>query len=156
MLVPIGIQFELDYRNCRLLQHPDFLKSPTLNITDFISTTLFVHCEIDYFLLSQLSVILVLNFLPLVTISDSYKYSIRLENKNKYQSSTIALLFFKLFPIEIYRLLHVFEPIVEVFSPLWLIDFFERLTNCVESNANKFFWQSNVHATLNVCGPTNA
>ena len=26
--------------------------------------------------------------------------------------------------------------------------FFERLTNCVESNANKFFWPSNVHAIL--------
>ena len=30
--------------------------------------------------------------------------------------------------------------------PLCLIDFFERLTNCVGSNANKF-----VHAILNVC-----
>ena len=29
--------------------------------------------------------------------------------------------------------------------------FFERLTNCVRSNANKFFWLSNVHAILNVC-----
>ena len=27
----------------------------------------------------------------------------------------------------------------------------ERLTNCVGSNANKLFWQSNVHAILNVC-----
>ena len=29
--------------------------------------------------------------------------------------------------------------------------FFERLTNCVGSNANKYFWQSSVHAILNVC-----
>ena len=29
--------------------------------------------------------------------------------------------------------------------------FFKRLTNCVGFNANKFFWQSNVHAILNVC-----
>ena len=28
--------------------------------------------------------------------------------------------------------------------------FFERLTNCVGSNANKFFWQTNVYAILNV------
>ena len=31
--------------------------------------------------------------------------------------------------------------------------FFERLTNCMESKANKFFCQSNVHAILNVCWP---
>ena len=29
--------------------------------------------------------------------------------------------------------------------------FFEQLTNCVGSNAKKFFWQSNFHAILNVC-----
>ena len=57
-----------------------------------------------------------------------------LENKHKYQSSKIALLFFKIFPIQIYTLLNAFEPIVEVLLPLWLIDFFERLTNCVASN----------------------
>ena len=39
---------------------------------------------------------------------------------------------------------HFFQPIDTSF-------FFERLTNCVGSNANKFFWQSNVHAILNVC-----
>ena len=33
----------------------------------------------------------------------------------------------------------------------FLSTFFERLTNCVGSNANKFFCQSNVHAILNVC-----
>ena len=41
--------------------------------------------------------------------------------------------------------------IVEALLSLWLIDYFERLTNCVGSNANKFFSQSNVHAILNVC-----
>ena len=29
--------------------------------------------------------------------------------------------------------------------------FLERLTNCVGSNVNKFFWQLNAHAILNVC-----
>ena len=29
--------------------------------------------------------------------------------------------------------------------------FFERLENCVGSNANKFFWQPNAHAILSVC-----
>ena len=29
--------------------------------------------------------------------------------------------------------------------------FFERFVNCVGSNANKFFWQPNVHAIWNVC-----
>ena len=29
--------------------------------------------------------------------------------------------------------------------------FFEGLTNCVKSNVNQFFWQSNVHAILNGC-----
>ena len=65
-----------------------------------------------------------------------------LENKINY--------FFKIFPIKIYTLLHAFEPIAEALLSLWLIDFFERLTNCVGSNANKFFSQSNVHAILNV------
>ena len=31
----------------------------------------------------------------------------------------------------------------------WSI-FFDQLPNCVGSNGNKFFWQSNVHAILNV------
>ena len=34
-----------------------------------------------------------------------------LENKNKYWSSKIALLLFKIFPIKIYTPLHAFEPI---------------------------------------------
>ena len=53
----------------------------------------------------------------------------------------IALLFLKKFSIMICTLLHAFEPIVEALLPLWLIDFFERLTNYVGSSANKFFWQ---------------
>ena len=36
-------------------------------------------------------------------------------------------------------LYNAFEPIVKVLLPLRLIDFFERLTNCVGSNVNKFF-----------------
>ena len=43
-----------------------------------------------------------------------------LENKNKYESTKIALLFFKIFPIKVYTLLHAFEPIVETLLPLWL------------------------------------
>ena len=53
--------------------------------------------------------------------------------------------------VKIYTLLHEFEPIVEALLSLWLIEFFERLTNFVGSNANKFFWQSNVHTIMNVC-----
>ena len=67
----------------------------------------------------------------------------------------IALLYFKIFPIKIYTLLHAFEPIVEALLPIRLIDFFERLTNCIGSNAKKFFWQSNIHAILNVCWCVN-
>ena len=62
-----------------------------------------------------------------------------LENKNKYESSKIALLFSKIFPIRIYTLLHAFESIVEALLSPWLIDFFKRLTNWLWSNANKFF-----------------
>ena len=46
------------------------------------------------------------------------------------------------------------DRIVGSFLPNQHESFVERLTNCMGSNANKFFWQSNVHAILNVC--TNA
>lgn len=41
-----------------------------------------------------------------------------LENKNKYKSSKIALLFFKILPIKIYTHLYAFEPIGEALLPL--------------------------------------
>ena len=46
-------------------------------------------------------------------------YISELQNKNKYYSSKIALLFFKIFPpLRSYTLLHSFEPILEALLPL--------------------------------------
>ena len=58
-----------------------------------------------------------------------------LENKNKYLSSKIDLLFFKIFSIKINKLLHAFEPIVEAILPLWLT----YLEDMHSARINSFF-----------------